>query len=353
MSVRILPVNQCIAGDCLAEDIWNEQGAVVVTANTLLNDYIIGKLADMGIETLKLHIEENGKDENAVALFHESFRQSYRKNILHLKELLNALAAGEAVDICKLNLIAGSIYEEISKNRDIVSALSRMRDKDEYTYRHSIHVSFYSMLIAKWLGYSEKETKEVIQTGLLHDVGKIKVPISILNKPGRLEPQEFEEIKKHTCYGYELIKNCPEISSEVKYGVLMHHERMDGSGYPSGISGSAVSRYAKIIAVADVFDAMTTKRIYKGRCTPIEAFDMFQTLGIGIFDTEVLYAFLNNIAVHYVGAKVRLNTGEMGEIVYLPPHSLTEPIVKTGEKYIDFSTETEYAILDWDCFSPV
>ena len=117
----------------------------------------------------------------------------------------------------------------------------------------------------------------------------------------------------------------------------MHHEREDGSGYPSGLKGDLINPYAKIIAVADVFDAITSNRIYKGKSSPFQAFDFFQTQGMSMFDQEVLWVFLNNIYIFYIGAKVKLNSGAEGKIVYIPPNSVSKPIIKSGKKFIDLA----------------
>lgn len=144
-------------------------------------------------------------------------------------------------------------------------------------------------------------------------------------------------MKSHSGIGYNLIKYLSDISQPIKEAVLSHHERLDGSGYPNGLIGDEISLYAKIIAIADVYDAMTQNRVYKKRVTPFETFETFKSFGIGIFDIAILNIFLKNIAVHYTGLNVVFDNGECGEIVYVPPYDITKPIILNGSNFIDLS----------------
>ena len=219
-----------------------------------------------------------------------------------------------------------------------------MKEKDQYTFTHSINVALYSMLIAKWLELSEKQITGVIQAGVLHDIGKTKIKPEILNKKGPLLPEEFEQIKQHPIYSYQIIKDIPQISKKTLAGVIMHHERENGTGYPLGVSGKHIPLYAKTIAVADVYDALTSERVYKKRVTPFETFREFEKIGYGEFDVKIMLTFLANIANFYIGSKVKMNTGEIGEIVFVPPYSISKPIVSCGGKYIDLAKDPSYAI---------
>ncbi|HZK58167.1 MAG TPA: HD-GYP domain-containing protein, partial [Clostridia bacterium] len=207
------------------------------------------------------------------------------------------------------------------------------------------HVPFYSMLIAAWLNLSDKEINEVIQAGLLHDIGKVKVPNKILNKKGKLTTEEFNTIKKHTTLGHEMLSKIDDISYGVKNAVLLHHERTDGSGYPFGMSTTFIDLYSKIVAIADVFDAMTSDRIYRKRKTPFDVFEMFKTVGVGIFDTTILNIFINKISPYYIGTNVMLNNGERGRIVYIPPRDVLSPIIEIQSDYLDLSVQNNIEIL--------
>ena len=202
------------------------------------------------------------------------------------------------------------------------------------------------MLIGKWLKYSPDMIKELLQAGLMHDVGKSKVPIEIINKPGALTSEEYEEIKKHPIYGYRILENIPNIHKDICMGVLMHHEREDGSGYPVGAKSSKIHHFAKIIAVADIYDAMTSKRSYKEREAPFKVFELMERHSFGVLDLNVMNAFLSNIAAYYIGDFVRLSNGDIGEIIYINPRQVSKPLIRTEKGYIDMVEDPELHILE-------
>jgi putative nucleotidyltransferase with HDIG domain len=339
-----VPISGCNIGDILAEDVNNEKGITLAAKNTLINLYIKNRLIDLEIEYVWLFkLEEPLSSVNNIAKY-DGLMKSYKDTILLEKQLLNELTIGRKLDYQKVDEIAEVVYKNVDDSNHIAKCLMEIRTMDEYTYTHCVNVSFYSMLIAKWLKLSPQIIKDVIRAGLLHDIGKVKISNEILNKKGKLSSQEFEVIKKHSLYGYELIKDIPELSEGVKQAVLSHHERMDGSGYPQGLTGSTIGLYAKIVAVADVYDAMTQNRIYKNKVSPFEAFEMFSTIGLSAFDTDVLSIFLKHLSASYIGTNVLLSNGEKGEIVYIPPQEIISPIVSVGENYIDLSKETSLKV---------
>jgi HD-GYP domain-containing protein (c-di-GMP phosphodiesterase class II) len=201
------------------------------------------------------------------------------------------------------------------------------------------------MLLGKWLGLCKSDVQDLLQAGLLHDIGKTKIPLNILNKPDKLDSLEFDEMKKHPVYGYNIIEKIPVFSHNVKETVLNHHERVDESGYPFKKSGSELTIYAKVISIADVYDAITSDRVYSKRRTPFEAFQILMNDSLRCFDIQIMNTFLGNLAACYVGSKVLLNTDEVGEIVYVPPHSITKPIISVNSQYIDLSKEATIKIV--------
>jgi putative nucleotidyltransferase with HDIG domain len=190
------------------------------------------------------------------------------------------------------------MYESIDNNSIIINALSRIKSIDEYTFTHSINTAFYSMFIAIWMGLDDQQIINATQAGLLHDIGKIYIPNEILNKPGRLTEEEYEMIKKHTLYGYFLISEFGEFNPEVKRAVLFHHERTDLKGYPLSASSDYVGIISKIVAIADVYDAMTTDRVYKKGTSPSEAVEFLSNDGMKLLDSYILKVFIENIPLY-------------------------------------------------------
>lgn len=346
MKKRYVNIFECLPGSVIAEDIYDSNGMLIISKKATATEYIINKLADFGIEHIAVYepsevIESNIKQTDLI-----EFRKNYKRNVDTIKQVLKDLASGKNIDQHKMNHLTESIYSEKKSNYHIIECINEVKNVDEYTYTHSINVSIYSMLISKWMNLSKKKVKDIVQAGLLHDIGKSRIPIEILNKKGPLLPNEFEQIKKHSVIGYNLTKHIPGLSEEIRKAILMHHEREDGNGYPFGIRGDKISLYAKIISVADVYDALTSERVYKRRITPFDTFREFEKIGYGYFDTKVMLTFLSNISNYYIGSKVRMNTGEIGEIVYVPPQCISKPIILIGDTHIDLSVDSRYSIVE-------
>lgn len=237
-----------------------------------------------------------------------------------------------------------SVINMADEKMDLIRSMNQIRSSDEYLYTHSMNVAMLSMLIGKWLKYEDKKLQALVQAALLHDIGKIKVPLEILNKPGKLTDAEYEEMKKHSEYGYRMLEEKGNISMDICLAVLMHHEREDGSGYPIGAKSNRIHDFAKIIAVADIYDAMTSERVYKERESPFEVFELMEEKTIGQLSVEVVLTFLNNIASYYIGDLVMLDNGEVGEIVHINPRQVSKPIIKVKEKYLDLTVEKNIKI---------
>lgn len=343
MKKVFVSIDECKPGMRMAETIFNEYGAVIVAENTILDDHMINKIYRLGI--IKVKVYDNTNDMIVVSGA-ELFKAQYNENVDIVKDLLHEISTGKNVDLKKVNEVSDSIVARINENRDIVSCINQIRTIDEYTYTHCVNVSLLCMLIGKWLKFDSTRIKALVQAGLLHDIGKGKVPQEILNKPGALTPEEFEEVKKHTIYGYSIAEGMPNLDEDIRMGVLMHHEREDGSGYPMGARGEQIPEFAKIIAVADIYDAMTSDRTYRGKGSPFEVFELMENKTFGVLDPRVTRAFLGNIASYYIGDFVKLSTGDVGEIIYINPRHISQPIVRVDNVYIDLTVDTRIRILE-------
>jgi HD-GYP domain-containing protein (c-di-GMP phosphodiesterase class II) len=343
MTKVIVNINNALPGMIMAETLFNEYGAAIVSETTILDEHIIRKLKNLGIPQIRI---QNESQDTINASSSELFKAQYNENVEVVKEVLHDISAGKSLDIKKVESISDSIYARINENRDIVRCICDIRNVDEYTYVHSINVSLLSMLIGRWMKMSNQNIKELVQAGMLHDVGKSMIDPDIVYKKGALTPYEFDLMKKHAVYGYRAVENIPGISKDVCLGILMHHERNDGSGYPVGMKGTNIHEYAKIIAVADVYDAMTSNRVYKDREPPFNVFDIMENKSFGVLDPVVTNAFLSNIAAYYIGDLVQLSNGMLGEIVFINSRHVSQPVIKAGEAYIDLSVNTDIKIAE-------
>ncbi|MGC8771090.1 MAG: HD-GYP domain-containing protein [Brevinematia bacterium] len=238
-----------------------------------------------------------------------------------IEEISHEIKFGKlsSMNIAKLSI--ERFFHEMESFHDRFLNLMVLKHYDQYTYYHSINVGILSMYLTRKLGYNHLYTQDMGMAGFLHDIGKIKIPSKILNKDGPLTLEEFQIMKKHPVYAYEIIKNDPSISSFVKKAVLFHHERWNGTGYPLKLKEEAIGNFASIVAVADVYDALTTSRPYK------KALSLNDTLIYILRKSDIYFnpyvanrfvnemARMNKIASFYpVGAYVLLNTGETGYI---------------------------------------
>lgn len=246
-----------------------------------------------------------------------------------------------------INDLSKKLISEFDNYPQILENVMMARHIDDYLYRHSVNVSAISVMIGKWMGLEDDEMEILAKAGILHDIGKIKVDQDVLNKPGKLTKDEFDMIKKHSAYGYEMIKELDYVGTDVSLAVLMHHEKEDGSGYPLGFTSNKISRYAKILAVADIFDAMTSNRVYHRKKSPFEVLEMFQKNSFGYLDLETVMVFIKNFANYYIGTKVVLNDGQIGKIVRIDINNITKPLLHLDNGFVDMNDQSEIMIQDF------
>lgn len=213
---------------------------------------------------------------------------------------------------------------------DVFDMLHNMRQVNDSTYAHSLNVAIISRIIGKWLHFSNEELDTLTLAGLLHDIGKTKIPDEVLNKDGKLTDEEFQMIRNHPKYGYDILKSQP-LNSHIKKAALMHHERCDGSGYPMGLTMEEIDDYALIIAIADVYDAMTAARSYRAPLCPFEVIAEFEKDGLQKYKPKYILTFLENIANAYQNNRVMLSDGTSARIVLLNHRRLSKPLVQLDD----------------------
>ncbi len=218
--------------------------------------------------------------------------------------------------------------------------LHNLRSSDDSVYGHSLNVAMISRILGKWLKWSPSDLDDLVIAGLLHDIGKITIPPEILNKEGKLTDEEFEQIRWHPRAGYELIRDL-KIDSRIKKAVLQHHERCDGSGYPMKATEIMLDDFAMVIAIADVYDAMTAARKYRAPLCPFQVIREFERDGYHKYKTEYLLTFLRHIATTYQNNRVILSDGQAAKIILLNQNSLSTPLVQLDDgSCIDLATSS-------------
>lgn len=348
MRYDYLKVTKDIIGSFLNNDVYNQSGNMIVTKDTLITEYILNKLMKFGIEKVYTYkINTIYGNDNLKKYGIKDSQKQYIEDVNNAKQLLQNLASGKKLDLDIVENMSNNVYSKLNDSTSLMDCINSVRVADEYTYSHMVNVSAYAMLLAKWMGLSEAQIKDVVVAGILHDVGKSKIPLDILNKSGPLTDSEFQIMKLHTVYGYEIIKNNKDINFDVKRAVVMHHEREDGLGYPLGVKGDQKNIYAKILTVVDIFDAITSNRVYKRSQTPFAAFRELERIGYNVVDPKVMMTMLNNMPNYYIGSRVRMQNGEIGEVVYVPIQCAYAPVIKVDKKFYDFSYEKDDLIKEF------
>lgn len=330
-------------GMVLSRDVDSlNSGAILVSENTVLDKQNIRRIINYNIKYVYLYDEHNLPDE----IKGDLLELKYEKFVDKMERVFFQVKLGKQPNLLNINNELNELIDEVFHVHNILGRMGELQQKDDYTFNHSINVAILATILGKWLGYSRNRVKQLALCGLFHDIGKLHIPEVILNKPGKLSGEEFEKIKEHTIIGYNILKKTVGISKNVALGVLQHHEREGGTGYPLGLHGGEIHEYAKIIAVCDVYDAITSDRVYKERVSPLFAAEILERKCFDCLNPKITMVFLNKVARFYVGSTVLLSNEEVGDIVYIHPQAPTKAIVKVGDKFIDFLQPQDIRIID-------
>lgn len=354
--MRRVNTSELVPGMITAEDVYSFNNQLILSKGIILNDKTITKLAFYSV--LQVRVEDQAitpvTDTSTYDLSYSEkiqsspeyirFRKQFETDADNFKNVINdVVEKGAPLNVDKLMNYTLDILDTSAATPNLFDMLHNMRQFDDVTYIHCMNVALICSVFSRWLRLSRKETRIATMSGLLHDIGKTCIPDSIIKKPGKLTNSEYDIIKRHPMEGHQILKHS-NLDPDILDAVLMHHERCDGSGYPFGVRQDKIGFFAKMVAIADVYDAMTSARIYRGPLCPFKAIALFESEGLNKYDTKCIMTFLENVVNTYLLNEVRLTNGLTGTIVYVNKHKLSAPTIKTEHGYIDLSVHPDLAI---------
>jgi HD-GYP domain-containing protein (c-di-GMP phosphodiesterase class II) len=319
----------------LIKPIYSSKGSLLLPAPALLTDERLERLAQHHIH---LTIDDVEPVQNRS-------KELIAEAISEIKRIFDCAHHTGKIPIDDIQTYFVPRIEQIINSPQLIQLLIELQELDDYTYQHNVAVGVLSTLIGKWLEYDEDALALLSVAASLHDIGKVKIPGEILNKPGKLTSEEFSLMKLHAQYGYDILKQSDGVSERVAKVALQHHEREDGSGYPYGLKGKAVDPMSKIVAVADVFHAMTSKRVYK------EATPFYQVLGqmmdnaYGLLDTGIVTLFMRKVMDSLVGSRVLLSDDTIGIMVMNCYQDPANPLIRRDDQFVDLSQHPDLNII--------
>jgi len=342
--IKRVAISEAAPGMITAQDIYSRTDQLILMKDTVLGADSIAKLMFYSVGGIWVYAKEGQdfkEDAYTQALrkgtdFHE-FQDVYGDVVKSVRGMLEQFMLGEKpIDSEVLFDSVKKMIGEARSNAHIFNMLHCIRDSEDMVFEHSVNVALICNVFADWMHLADEDKQVLTVAGLLHDAGKLLVPESILNKPGRLTDEEFDIAKMHAESGYEILKNA-EIDERIKKAALDHHERFDGSGYPAGKSGNEIDMMSSIVGIADAYDAMTSRRIYRGALCPFDVIRVFEEEGMNLFNPRYLLPLLGKMAETYIHHTVQLSDGSKGEIVMINPFSLAAPVVRVDSTFVDLA----------------
>lgn len=336
-------------GMVIGRDTFTSSGILIVPAKVTVTKSIIEHLMSLGLTDVV--IDENAVKENELKFDKHKiveFNKKYTAAKDNLNNTFGKVLKGSLIKDDVENLVDASwnMMDENINTYEMLGMIYSMHRYSDATYMHCMNVGVIATMIGKWLDWKEEDLKILNTCGMFHDIGKLMIDKAILDKPSRLTDEEYKIMKTHTVKGYEILKPMG-LDKRIVNAALLHHERCDGSGYPLGVKGDKLDEFTKIIAIADVYEALTANRVYRKSMCPFDAIAHFEKEGFGLYDTRILLVFIHNILNSYLNSQVRLSNGEEAEIVLINKQVGSKPVLITSSgRTIDLSKEKDLKITE-------
>jgi HD-GYP domain-containing protein (c-di-GMP phosphodiesterase class II) len=337
--IRKISFNQLQEGMILAKNL-EENGITLLKKDVPITNQMIKKMQNLYfVGSVEVYTKSTEKKKTRAEIEreeqHKRIEEEFKEISFKLQKTFRQLTTEDGIAMNEIRDFSQKIQKELKPSSMVIKNIVLFGSGTDVIYRHGVNVAALSALLGSWIGLEKSQINLLVYSALLHDFGKTKVDREVLKKEVPLSKNEFNLIKTHANMGYQIIKQISFLDKAVSYGVLMHHERIDGSGYPLGLKGEAIHQFAKIIAIADVFDAINSDRGYKKKKPPFEALQLVKTESLGKLDYEYAKIFLEHIVDYYTGEEVLLNTNQKCKIIQMNVNNLEKPLVTIDEEFID------------------
>ena len=334
-------LKQVKPGCILMKDVMGKSPHPIMPRNTVLEPLHIKVLSQFRVSEVEVAKQlANGEpfipEENEMETLEmmddlQLFFQHFNNSLKETKKLHENIKKRIPIDIVKIRSYLLPLLGELEKVQDVIFTLPQYVEEQDYPYYQAVSTAILSALIAKKMNYEHGEQIQIGIASYLSNSGMALIDEKIINKEGPLTAEEFNEIKKHPVYSYRLVEKLSMLKFEAKIGILQHHERLNGTGYPFGLSAEKIHPYARILAVSEMFIAMTADRSYKKAQIPYKVLEEIYNYEIGKLDIEVIHTLVNSLISFSVGTKVVLSNGDVGEIVFMDDRNPTRPMVRLDE----------------------
>lgn len=326
-------------GDRLASNVFNAFGLHIFSTDKELDADAINLLIRHNVEYVDILMRRtyDASSDHSSATSGEYALPQFDNAVNGIKILFEKVSTGEYVEEHIVDQSFEPLIRQILKEKDVVSLLLALTNQDEYTYQHSVQVGVLSSYLASWVGLSPSMTMLAGKAGYLHDIGKSKIDPAILHKPSRLTEDEYELVKRHTTIGYDILREWFKDNPVLSIVALQHHERMNGSGYPHGLRGDQIDQLSRIVAIADIYSAMISSRVYQKKRDLLFVLRELHRMSFAELDPSMTHTFIRKMAPHFVGKKLVLTNGDTGNIVMINQHDVFRPLIRIDEQYIDLS----------------
>lgn len=350
--MKKIPVTKVKIGHILADDVVSTNSIMIAPKGTVVTESILDLLMNNAIFMVLVEDEMEQPQQTDSSYFSlvknseefKLFKEKYEKCVEGFKNTLNEIVSKNAkADTAAMVKEALKVYQSDTKNFSIMDFIMNMRDYDDSTFCHSLNVALICRVFSDWLHWSDEDKELAVLCGLLHDIGKLQIPEEIVKKPGKLTDEEFKIIKNHPVLGYKILEEIG-VDPRVKNAALMHHEKCDGSGYPFGFQAHQMDRFAKMVTIVDIYDAMTAARVYRGPMSPFAVVNAFEKDGLQKYDPEMIMVFLTNVANSFLNNTVTLSNGHEGKVIFINKSNLSRPTVLCGDQVIDLANNPDIHI---------